>query len=96
LFIVATVYDERPALESPLSSPFARGPAHHFRRLLHDLRRTNADKRKAVEVALRGFPKLSSREIAGLCGVSDPFIGQVRERAQRKFAFGPRARWASS
>ncbi len=44
----------------------------------HDIRRGNADKRRAVEIALREFPKLSSRMIAELCGVSDPFVGKLR------------------
>jgi hypothetical protein len=32
-------------------------------------RRTNADKRRCVEIALREFPKLSSRAVATMCGV---------------------------
>jgi len=35
----------------------------------HGIRRTNQDKRRAVEIALREFPKLSDNSIAGLCGV---------------------------
>jgi hypothetical protein len=42
------------------------------------LRRTNADKRKAVEIALREFVNLSDRQIADLCGVSAPTVGLVR------------------
>ena len=42
------------------------------------LRRTNADKRRCVEIALREFPKLSSRAIAEMCGVSDPFVLSIR------------------
>lgn len=45
----------------------------------HGIRRGNADKRRAVEIALREFPKLSSRMIAELCGVSDKTVGTVRE-----------------
>jgi len=45
---------------------------------VHGHRRTNADKRRAVEIALREFPKLSSRAIAEMCGVSDMFVGNIR------------------
>lgn len=44
----------------------------------HGHRRSNADKRRCVEIALAEFPTLSSRAIAELCGVSDPFVLQVR------------------
>jgi ParB-like chromosome segregation protein Spo0J len=50
----------------------------------HELRRSNADKRKAVEVALRS-PKaqaLSDRAIAEHCGVSNTFVGEVRRTLQ--------------
>lgn len=48
----------------------------------HGLRRTNDDKRKAVEKALRmdRHVKKSDRAIAGLCGVSQPFVGQIRKQ----------------
>ena len=46
----------------------------------HGLRRTNADKRKAVEMALKLRPELSDRAIAGHCGLSDPFVGQMRRQ----------------
>lgn len=46
----------------------------------HGLRRTNADKRKAVAIALKLQPKMSDRAIAGHCGLSDPFVGQVRRQ----------------
>jgi hypothetical protein len=45
----------------------------------HGLRRTNADKRKSVDIALQLWPDLSSRGIADLCGVGD---GLVNERRQ--------------
>lgn len=48
----------------------------------HGMARTNADKRKAVEVALREFGNLSDRAIAELCGVSDPFVGKLRPQLQ--------------
>ena len=47
------------------------------------LRRTNADKRRAVEIALKEFPKLSSREIAKVCAVSDEFVNKVRPEELR-------------
>ena len=44
----------------------------------HGLRRTNADKRRAVELALKAFPRLSSRQIADLCAVSHFMVDAVR------------------
>lgn len=44
----------------------------------HGLRRTNADKRRAVEIALKEFPKLSSREIAKVCAVSHELVDRTR------------------
>lgn len=46
---------------------------------LHGQRRTNADKRKCVQVAMREFPKLSSREIAELCGVGNQMVSEMRK-----------------
>ena len=48
----------------------------------HGLPRTNKDKRNAVSMALDAWPKLSSREIAKLCAVSDVFVGNVRDQLQ--------------
>lgn len=47
----------------------------------HGLRRSNADKHRAVEVLLRDpeWQQWSDREIARRCGVSQPFVGKVRE-----------------
>lgn len=45
---------------------------------LHGRKRTNADKRRCVEIALREFPKLSSRAIAQMCGVDDTTVAAVR------------------
>jgi len=45
---------------------------------LHGHRRTNADKRRAVEIALTEFPKLSSRAVAKLCGVSPDLVDRFR------------------
>lgn len=46
----------------------------------HGLRRTNEDKRRAVETLLRDeeWAAWSSREIARACNVSDVFVGHVR------------------
>jgi ParB-like chromosome segregation protein Spo0J len=50
----------------------------------HGLRRSNADKRRAVVMALADatLQKWSDRKIAELCGVSDPFVGQIRGEVQ--------------
>lgn len=45
---------------------------------VHGVRRTNADKRRAVEVALQEFGNLSSRAIADMCGVSNRFVSNMR------------------
>lgn len=44
----------------------------------HGLRRTNADKRRVVEVGLKEFPKLSDRGLAEICKVSNTFVGEIR------------------
>lgn len=44
----------------------------------HGIRRTNADKRRSVELALSEWPKLSDREIARICAVGNKFVGDVR------------------
>lgn len=51
----------------------------------HGLRRTNADKRRAVEIALDHSKewRLSDRAIAKLCGVSNNFVGTVRKGDQK-------------
>lgn len=46
----------------------------------HGLRRTNEDKRHAVEIALREFPAWSDRAVAQLCGVTHPSVGTVRHQ----------------
>lgn len=45
---------------------------------IHGQRRSNADKRRCVEIAVAEFPKMSSRAIAELCGVSHPFVESIR------------------
>jgi hypothetical protein len=47
----------------------------------HGLRRSNADKRRVVETILQDdeWGTWSNRRIAEHCGVSDPFVGKVRD-----------------
>ena len=47
----------------------------------HGLRRTNADKRKAVETLIRDveWSKWSDREISRICGVGAPLVGDIRK-----------------
>lgn len=47
----------------------------------HGLKRTNADKRRAVELALALRPQMSDRAIAEHCGVSHQFVANVRAEA---------------
>jgi len=47
---------------------------------VHGLKRTNADKRRAVELALKEFSNLSDRAIAEMCCVSHNFVGDVRRQ----------------
>lgn len=44
----------------------------------HGLRRTNADKRHAVGLALREFPGVSDRALAEMCLVGHPLVAEVR------------------
>jgi hypothetical protein len=48
--------------------------------LTHGLRRTNADKRRTVEIALKLHPEMSARAISGHCGVNDQLVRDVRSR----------------
>jgi hypothetical protein len=45
----------------------------------HGLRRTNADKRRAVKMALQAAPDASLREIAEHCGVSHELVRLVKD-----------------
>lgn len=45
---------------------------------LHGLHRSNKDKRRCVEIALREFPKLSNVRIGKLCGVADTTVADHR------------------
>lgn len=44
----------------------------------HGVKRTNADKRRAVEMALGLRPDMSDRAIAEWCGVTHPFVAGLR------------------
>jgi hypothetical protein len=44
------------------------------------LRRTNADKRHCVEIALKEFPKLGNRAVAELCGVYHQLVADARPK----------------
>lgn len=46
----------------------------------HGLRRSNKDKRHAVEVALAEFPKLSNRAIADICKISHQLVNKLRSQ----------------
>jgi hypothetical protein len=45
----------------------------------HGLRRTNADKRHAVVLVLKSFPKWSDRKIGDACGVDHKTVGAARK-----------------
>lgn len=44
------------------------------------MRRSNADKRRAVEIALREFSNMSDRAIAELCGVHHDMVRSSRPK----------------
>ncbi len=44
----------------------------------HGRTRTNADKRRALELALRRWPHISDSELAKLCGISRPTVAKYR------------------
>ena len=46
----------------------------------HGLRRSNADKRRAVEMALTEFGNLSDRLLAQMCGVVVQTVGNIRHQ----------------
>jgi len=50
---------------------------------VHGLRRTNADKRKAVTMALDWWPKATQTEIAVRCGVSQHFVSTLRSKLHK-------------
>src|ERR1051325_5354341 len=64
----------------------------------HGLRRTNADKRHAVGMALREFPMLSDRALAEICIVSDRFGGDRHPEPAKpaNHTLCPRRRWCAA
>ena len=44
------------------------------------LRRSNADKRRCVEVALEHWGKMTTKALAEMCGVSRPFVEELRPK----------------
>ena len=48
----------------------------------HGLRRSNADKKKTVEIALKAKPDMSSRAIADHCGVDHKTVEAMRPKSQ--------------
>lgn len=51
---------------------------------VHGLRRTNADKRRAVLLVLGNFPTWSDRKIAEACGCDHKTVGSARAVAERR------------
>jgi hypothetical protein len=49
----------------------------------HGLRRSNADKRVAAELAVREFSDLSDRGIAEMCGVSHELVGSIKRQLSK-------------
>jgi hypothetical protein len=43
------------------------------------LKRTNADKRRSVELALAEWPNVSDRQIAEICAVGYSLVAEVRQ-----------------
>ncbi len=49
----------------------------------HGHKRSPADKRRCVEIALREFPTMSDRTIAEICGVSPTTVGSLRPQLSK-------------
>jgi hypothetical protein len=64
---------------------FALGANHK-----HGLRRTNGDKRRAVEMAVAEFGNLSDGLLAEMCGVSQPFVSNIRHQLITVMSSKPR------
>jgi len=56
----------------------------------HGLRRTNGDKRRAVELALAEFGNQSDHLLAEMCGVSQPFVSNIRDQLITVISSKPR------
>jgi hypothetical protein len=48
----------------------------------HGLKRTNADKRRSVELALMEWPHLADAELARICAVGNKFVGDIRREME--------------
>ena len=46
--------------------------------MAHGLKRTNADKRRSVELALAEWPNVSDRQIAEICAVGHDMVAGIR------------------
>ena len=82
-----------PTIEGEPLGSFLRGTCPRTGRdkgkrpnAIHGQRRTNADKRRCVELAVKEFASLSSRAIAELCGVSKTFVENIRPDASATVA----------
>jgi hypothetical protein len=64
---------------------FALGANHK-----HGLRRSNLDKRRAVEIALTEFENLSDHLLSEMCGVSQSFVTNVRQQLISEISSTPR------
>lgn len=88
-FLIADGYHRHAAalksgVKLVLCEIYTGGPSDCLRFALganatHGLQRTDADKRRAITLALAQWPRLSSREVARLCQVSDWLVNQVRD-----------------
>lgn len=68
--------DFRGAIE-PLKHALGANAAHGHQR-------TNADKRRCVEIALREFAGMSNRAIADMCGVSADLVDRETCRHMKR------------
>ena len=58
----------------------------------HALKRSNADKRRCVEIALREFGGMSDRAISEMCGVSNDFVSRHRPQLSLNDSSTPKTR----
>lgn len=58
----------------------------------HGMRRTNADKKKCVTIALKEFANLSDRQIAEMCGVSNNYVSEHRPQLSSDDSSAPAKR----
>lgn len=61
---------------------------------IHGKRRTNADKRNAVKIALKLKPDMSDRAVADHCGVGHPLVAEVRRQVEESSTSKPTAKRA--